>query len=307
MSRIGFVRPAQVGEKRVALLPEHLPKCHAEVKIEFSYGAALGIPDADYAAAGAELASRQEVFQSCDYIYSLKVVGPSDYPLLRDRQTIIGWVHPETHGREFFETVAQEKQLAIVDLDNRSPSLFYKKKKVLLSSIRTGFLDLNSKNAGFASVSHAFIALGRLPRDANRAAVLAAGAVSQGALTYLHMMGIRADLYTRSNIDRFLEQIPAYDLIVSGIDSDKTVMSREDVARLPKGSLVVDAAANVGGAIEGIRFTSLESPIYEENGAYFYCVPNSPNLFFRSASVDLSKALSDSVYPQDPRAWFDLL
>jgi N5-(carboxyethyl)ornithine synthase len=304
---MGFVRPLLPGEMRVALLPEHVDSCFGEVVIESGYGSSLGIDDSTYSSRGAQIASRGEIFESCDYVYSLKILQPSDHSLLRKGQTIIGWTHPETHGKDFFNTVCREKEIKIIDLDNRHPSLFFGQHKVPLRSIRSGFLDQNSKNAGFASVHHAFASLGLLPWDVGPVAVLAAGSVSQGSLSYLNRMGHHTDLYTRSTMGLFLERIGSYNVVVSGIDSLTTVVSRDDLAKMAEGSVIIDAAANVGGAIEGIRFTSIESPLYEEEGKHFYCVPNSPSLFFRSASATLSEAFATEIYPQDPGQWLALL
>ncbi len=290
----------------MALLPEHVSSCVGEVVIESLYGASLGFDDSAYSSGGAKMASREEVFESCDFIYSLKILQPSDYSLLRRGQTVVGWIHPETHGKDFFQTVCQEKELKVVDLDNRNPSLFFGQKKVPLRSIRSGFLDENSKNAGFASAYQAFMSWGVLPWDVGPVAVLAAGSVSQGSLSYLNKMGHHVDLYTRSTMDLFLERIGSYRVVISGIDSPTTVVSRSHLAKMADGSLIIDAAANVGGAIEGIRFTSIESPLYGEDGKYFYCVPNSPALFFRSASATISEAFATDVYPQDPEQWLEL-
>ena len=65
--KLGFIKPTYPGEKRVALLPEHIsPEFENELIIETGYGSNLGIDDAEYVSKGCTIDTRSHIFQSCD-------------------------------------------------------------------------------------------------------------------------------------------------------------------------------------------------------------------------------------------------
>jgi NAD(P) transhydrogenase subunit alpha len=97
------------GERRVALTPraaEALGKLGASVVIEQSAGASAGFPDDQYAARGARVSTRAEVFQQAGIIVQVRALGVNpeegraDLPLLRPGQLVIGFGEPLTAVRE---------------------------------------------------------------------------------------------------------------------------------------------------------------------------------------------------------------
>lgn len=106
---IGVPRESFPGERRVALIPracEALSKLGASVVVEQSAGTEAGFPDELYAARGARLASRSEVFGQSDIIAQVRTLGAnpdagrSDLSLLRSGQILIGFGEPLTAARE---------------------------------------------------------------------------------------------------------------------------------------------------------------------------------------------------------------
>ncbi|NES21630.1 MAG: hypothetical protein F6K41_22560 [Symploca sp. SIO3E6] len=69
--KIAYIKPSFLNEKRVGLLPKHLPYCSPEDERRFEqgYGEALGIPDEAYGAGGGYL--RENLFAWADVIYRL--------------------------------------------------------------------------------------------------------------------------------------------------------------------------------------------------------------------------------------------
>ena len=85
--RIGVPRETAAGECRVALVPSaiiRLSKIGLETVVESGAGRSAFIPDEDYAAAGAVIASADEVYGSSDIL--LKVQPPSQEEAARLRQ-----------------------------------------------------------------------------------------------------------------------------------------------------------------------------------------------------------------------------
>ena len=292
----------------MSLLPEHVNSLHSTPSIERGYGANLNILDEEYEAVGAKMLSRSSVFETCECIYSLKLLQPCDYAYLRQGQTIVGWTHPAGSGRSFFEGVAQDLNLLIVDLDSVYPRVFCGDAVVDIPFIPKFFLAANSRYAGAASVQHAILSYGLGQLIGKKVAVLSAGQVAQGALGFLCRQAADVDIYTRSNMSNFIQSIGDYDIIVNGIESDSGhIVDRADLKRVKRGALVVDAAADAGGAIAGTRYTNIDSPIYSEAGVHFYVVNNSPSLLYRSVSPVLSEIFSQHVFPIDPLCYRELL
>ena len=109
---IGVPRETFPGERRVALIPrgcEALAKLGASVVVEQSAGADAGFPDDQYAARGARLASRSDVFSQSDLIVQVRSLGANpdagraDLGLLRSGQVLVGFGEPLTAAQEIPE------------------------------------------------------------------------------------------------------------------------------------------------------------------------------------------------------------
>ncbi len=101
--KLGFLIPNHPNEKRVALLPEHVKGFNNELVIETGFGETLGISDAEYVKVGCTIASREEIFKTCEGIFSLKVLKPQDYKHIREGQIIVGWTHPEDQEKHLWK------------------------------------------------------------------------------------------------------------------------------------------------------------------------------------------------------------
>ena len=73
------------------------------------------------------------------------------------------------------------------------------------------------------------------------------------------------------------------------------VVSKEMVARMRPGSVIVDIAIDQGGCIETIRPTSHTQPVYENQGVIHYAVPNMPALVGRTSTIGLTQATEPYV------------
>jgi NAD(P) transhydrogenase subunit alpha len=94
--RVGVPRETWPGETRVALIPTgvtQLKKAGAEIVVEQGAGSAAGFPDTAYTQAGAQIASRTEVFSTSGILLQVRSVPP-DLPSLRSGQAVIGFADP---------------------------------------------------------------------------------------------------------------------------------------------------------------------------------------------------------------------
>lgn len=308
--KLGFVIPNFAKENRVALIPEHVNNFENEIIVEHGFGKILNISNEEYEEVGCKIASREQIFAECDAIFSLKVLKEPDYKYLRKNQIIIGWTHPFGSGKKFMETIAQEKELVVVDLDNIHPEVYYKDKIKKIDWIKPNFVKDNSFIAGYAAVLHALVSFGSMINANTKVAILGSGNVSQGAFNAISKFTNNITMFYRKTIDEFIELSPTFDIIVNGIELDKKdlrILTLEQQKHLKKNCLIIDAAANADRAIEGTVHTSLENPIYKNGHVYYYVVNNTPSIFYKDASMKLSEAFSRNVYKKDVKVFKNLI
>jgi H+-translocating NAD(P) transhydrogenase subunit alpha len=92
--RVGVVREAAGGERRVALTPDVLAKLQSAgvaVLVQAGAGASAWFSDADYVQAGAKVVEADELYEQSDVLVS---VSTGDLDRLRSGQTIIGLLAP---------------------------------------------------------------------------------------------------------------------------------------------------------------------------------------------------------------------
>lgn len=304
--KIGFIIPTYPGEHRIAVLPEDIKKAKCDIVLEKGFGKQMNIPDSAYTTC--TFCSRAEVFNTCDTIFSLKLLQESDYPHLRQGQMIIGWTHPLGSGKAFFQGIAQEKALKVVDLDNIHPMGYYLNQSKLIDFVPKNFVWKNSKNAGIASSLHALVSMGTLPDSNTKVAILSSGNVAQGSFDLFAKFNCDIRMFYRKTMNEFIDTYADFDIIVNCIElEDRTqhLINKEQLGRVKQGALIIDAAADPGYAIEGIHLTSIAKPIYYEDGKYVYAVNNAPSVLYRQASKDISKALCTYVLNEDIRRFWD--
>jgi alanine dehydrogenase len=78
-------------------------------------------------------------------------------------------------------------------------------------------------------------------------------------------------------------------VLVPGAAAPKLV-NRELLARMRRGSVVVDVAIDQGGCFETSRPTTHAEPTYVEEGVVHYCVTNMPGAVARTSAFALNNA-----------------
>jgi alanine dehydrogenase len=76
-------------------------------------------------------------------------------------------------------------------------------------------------------------------------------------------------------------------VLVAGAKAPKLV-SREMIASMRDGSVIVDVAIDQGGCIETARPTTHSEPTYVEEGVIHYCVANIPGAVARTSTLALT-------------------
>ena len=156
---------------------------------------------------------------------------------------------------------------------------------------------------------HAIIAYGKIPNSNTKVAILSSGNVSQGAFNAISKFTDNVIIYYRKTMDEFYLNLNQFDIIINGIEMDKTnlhILTIRNQAKLKKGCLIIDAAADAGNAIEGTKYTTIDNPIYVSKDIYYYEVNNTPSIYFRDSSYEISKSFSKYVYSLDVKKFLEL-
>lgn len=310
--KLGFIKSNFPDEQRVPLLPKHINNFDNEIFIETGLGDSLNIADQDYEQKGAVILKRHDIFKECEAIFSLKLIQPSDYKYIQENQVIIGWTHPNGSGASFMQEQAIPKNLIVVDLDNKVPTVFYKNKEFYPTWIPEDFIYQNSFYAGYAGVIHALINYGMFPTNEISIAVLGSGNVSQGAFHAVSKFSDNVRMFYRKTMPEFKKSLADFDIIINGIDvgnEAEAIISKKDLESVKENGLIIDVAADAGNTIEGTDFTSIDKPIYydPESKHYFYSVANTPSLVYRNVSEFISEEFSKYVYSKDISVFVDLV
>ena len=305
--KIGYIKPSFPNEKRVGLLPKHLPCCSPEDERRFEqgYGESLDIPDAAYGSAGGY--SRDSLFAWADVIYCIKVPQPQDYQYFRENQSLVGWIHPfGASGKHFTEYCAKGKNLRLFDVTNRI-SIRVHQEKIETLNIPRDITYKNSILAGYASTKQAIMLRGGINQD-DKVALFGSGNVAHGVLKYLTSKGIDPLLRRRSNVDVFKEEVKEYDILINTVEigeGDSPIVTFEMLDSMKSTAWIVDAAADTGRAIQGTRATKIENPIYEdERGITYYVVDNSPSLLYRESSEAVSEGYAKHFWHKPMSYWY---
>jgi alanine dehydrogenase len=104
-----------------------------------------------------------------------------------------------------------------------------------------------------------------------------------------------AELKTlQSNAAVIEETVAASDLVIGAVlvpgGAAPKLVSRDLVARMRPGSVMVDVAIDQGGCFETSRPTTHADPVYLEEGVIHYCVTNMPGAVPRTSAFALNNA-----------------
>lgn len=313
-------------ERRVPLLPAHLPRVAQELRsrivFERDYGTRFGFPDEFFLTHGAEVASRDRIFSDCDLLLLPKATL-EDLQEMHPGQVLCGWVH-----------CVQQRDITQAAIDRRLTLIAWEAMHGWNSSgeKQLHIFYKNNEIAGYAAVLHSLQLLGIDGHYGPRArvVVLSYGSVSRGAIYALQGRGFNnIRVFTRrpphlvadQNPDVYygqyfpgpdhcllcrdsegreralIDELSEADLICNGVlqDTDRPVMfvSNAEVDRLMPRSLIIDISCDLGMGFSFARPTTFEEPTFEVgDGVTYYSVDHTPSYLWHAASREVSKALA---------------
>ena len=317
--RIGVAKEIKPDEYRVALTPagalELINRGHA-VTVESGAGLGSAFPDAAYERVGARIATVDEVWGDSDLVLKVKEPIASEYAHLREGLTLFTYLH-----------IAADEPLTRALLDSGITAVAYE--TVETSDGALPLLAPMSEVAGrLAAQAGAYflekplggrgLLLGGVPGVApGRVVVIGGGIVGYNAAIVALGLGAQVTILERS-IDRMrhLEEIlsgrvsllmssslqiaasvEGADLVIGAVLIPGAVapklVTREMIAEMNDGAVVVDVAIDQGGCFETSRPTTHTDPTYVVDGVTHYCVANMPG----GVPVTSTKALTNATLP----------
>lgn len=319
---IGVPREIKIGETRVSMTPSLCRRCialGAKVLVQKSAGLSAGFSDGEYRTAGATLVTdAAKVWRSADLVLKVKEPLAAEYPLLREGLALFTYLHLAA-GPALAKVLCSQGILGIAyetveGADGAFPLLKPMSQIAGRLAIQVGAYFLQSQHGGSG------VLLGGIPGTLpGHVVVVGAGNSGAHSVQMAAGMGARVtvlDLDTRklealdseyrgrvvtlmSNHANLESCVADADLLVGAVlipaAKAPTVVTRDMVAKMRPGSVIVDIAIDQGGCIESIRPTSHKEPVYEQHGVIHYAVPNMPALVGRTSTQGLTQATEPYV------------
>ncbi|MDR3250818.1 MAG: alanine dehydrogenase [Tannerella sp.] len=315
--KISVLKEIKAAEKRVSMTPagvDLLTKNGHKVLVEKAAGAGSGFPDEAYVQAGAEMvATPEELYERGEMVMHVKEIQPGEYKLLREGQIVFTYLHL---AADLEQTVALQasKCVAIAyetvqTADGRLPLLQPMSEIAGRMSIQEGAHFLQMPQGGNG------ILLGGVPGVApGKVVVIGGGVVGTNAAKIACGMGADVTILDM-NIERLrylddvmpancktlvsshyalLEEIKQADLVIGAVliagAKAPRLVTRQMIAQMKKGSVMVDVAIDQGGCFETSHPTTHQDPVFTIEGVTQYCVANMPGAVARTSTMALTNA-----------------
>jgi alanine dehydrogenase len=317
--RIGVAKEIKPQEYRVALTPagalELVQRGH-DVVVEHGAGVGSGFDDEAYTAVGARTADVEEAWASADLLLKVKEPIEAEYPRLREGLTLFTYLHiaadaPLTNAllASGVTGVAYE---TVETSDRRLPLLAPMSEVAGRLAPQMGAWALEKAHGGRG------ILLGGVPGvPPAKVVVLGGGVVGLNAA--IIALGMQADVWV---LDKSVDRMRDLEIALNGRvtlamsnrlqieemlgDADMVIgavlvpgavapklVTREMLALMKAGSVLVDVAIDQGGCFETSHATTHDDPVFEVDGIVHYCVANMPG----AVPITSTKALTNVTLP----------
>jgi alanine dehydrogenase len=312
--RLGVPKETKDQEFRVGIVPDGVKILVAaghEVAVERGAGEGSGLSDEGYARAGAKLVSADEAWSGADLVMKVKEPSDAEVRRLRDGQVLFTYLHLAANPK-LAEALRRSGAIAVAyetiqEQGGAFPVLAPMSEVAGRLAVQIGVTLLQKDRGGKG------LLVGGVPGVLRgRVTVIGAGTVGINAVRVAHALGAEVDvldvdlkrltylydifagdlntLYSNpTNVER---SVVGSDLVVGAVyvrgKRAPRIVTKEMVASMAPGSVVVDVAVDQGGCIETIRPTTHSAPTYVEHGVIHYGVTNMPGAVPRTSTFALT-------------------
>ncbi len=314
---IGIPREVKPLEGRVALSPDAcavLVQAGHSMTVEQGAGRLSGYSDDEYHAAGAVIADdAASTYHAAELVVKVKEPVADELDLLRSEHRLFCFLHlaPNPELTRQLQTIGLTAiGFETVQSDSGELPLLAPMSDIagrIATQVGTHLLHTPQGGKG--------LLLGGLPGvPRGHVVVIGAGTAGGNATVMAAAIGAQVTAFdTRrerlaamrqlgNNVtalypypERLREAVASADLLIGAalVTGGRTphIVSRDMVASMQAGSVIVDISVDQGGCIETTRPTSYADPTYLEEGVVHFCVTNMPGAVPRSATQAISSAL----------------
>jgi alanine dehydrogenase len=329
--KIGLPKEVKVAENRVALLPD---ACHElkmlghDIFVQRDAGLASGYSDEEYQQVGCTILDTiADVYDHAELIVKVKEPQAEEFPLFRSHHILFCYLHLAA-SPALADALLQAKLTAIAFEDVtdeqgnlpllRPMSIIAGKLAAQYASI---YLHKNNRGRGIlidgmegvAGANVTVLGYGIAGgAAAKQLALLGAGVtvIDKSEQKLVAAKQLPGQVCTLSSTAANIEKAVVHaDVLIGAVLVPGTrapvIVSRDLVARMPAGAVIVDIAVDQGGCIETTRPTSYEQPTYIEENVLHFAVPNIPAAVPRTASQALSLTIIPAVKKIAATSWRD--
>jgi alanine dehydrogenase len=313
--RIGCPKEIKNREYRVGLAPEsakELVKHGHEVWVETGAGLGIGASDSEYKAAGAAITDGPEwLFAECEMIVKVKEPQPDELAMLREGQILYTYLHLAPDPEQTAGLVASGATAiayeTVTGPGGTLPLLKPMSQVAGRMSIQAGATALEKAHGGRG------VLLGGVPGVMpGTVAVIGGGVVGFNAAQMavglgadvtildrdpevLERLGIHFESRAKtrfSNEANLAEMVCAADLVIGAVlvpgAAAPKLVTRDMLACMKPGSVLVDVAIDQGGCFETSHPTTHDNPTFVVDGIVHYCVANMPGAVARTSTYALN-------------------
>jgi alanine dehydrogenase len=317
---VGVPREIKQGEFRVGLTPDAVGEYVAhghKVLVETEAGAGIGEDDEAYLEVGATIAmDAAEIFRSADMIVKVKEPQPAEWAQLRSDQILFTYLHLAADAPQALSLIESGVTAiayeTVTDAHGRLPLLAPMSEVAGRLSIQAAATALEKSHGGRG------LLLGGVPGVIQgRVVVIGGGVVGREAARMavglgaevtildrsLHVLSDLDDLFqgrirTRYSTTKAIrEEVFGADAVIGAVlipgASAPKLVTREMLAGMKQGAVLVDVAIDQGGCFETSKVTTHSEPTFVLDGIVHYCVGNMPG----AVPLTSSHALNHATLP----------
>jgi alanine dehydrogenase len=317
----GFVMligtPAEIKnhEYRVGLTPESAAELIAnghEVIIEEGAGRGIGAFDEAYIAAGAKIVkTAKEIFADAEMVVKVKEPQGGERAMLREGQILYTYLHLAPDPEQTKDLMASKAICiayeTVTDNHGGLPLLKPMSQVAGRMSVQAGASALEKAHGGRG------VLLGGVPGVAPGKVVIIGGGVV-GFNAAQMAIGLHADVTILDRNPATLEKLENHfessakviystnavleklvaeaDLVIGAVlipgAAAPKLVTREMLATMQEGAVIVDVAIDQGGCFETSKATTHANPTYVVDGVVHYCVANMPGGVARTSTYALN-------------------
>jgi len=310
---IGTPKEIKANETRVGMTPKWakiLTDAGHCVLMQKEAGLGSNFSDEEYINAGARIVSSiDDIYQRSDLVAKVKEIKPYEFNLMKKDQMVMAWFHlAEDYDQKMTQALLDCQAIGlsmelIVLNDGSRPTI--KPMSDIAGSLATleatkysqkingGSGLLLRKIYGLPSPKIVILGGGNAGINAAQVAIGLGLSVSIIEASWARIDYLKLALPTTEVVfwDKAImdELLSSCDVLINCIypapGKREPVIKRESIKRMKKDAIIIDIAG--AGIIETSHYTTLEDPIFFEEGHMHYCVDNMPALCPKTSTESL--------------------